>query len=150
MAQMNADRNLLLGILALQMDFVSRDALISAMNAWVLDKSKSLGEILAAQQALTSKRLMLLESLVDEHLAQHGHDPERSLAAVSSAGLVREKLAEINDPEMHASLARALGPPRVDVSRTAEMITTDQPTKWGGSRFVVLRPHGRGDWARFS
>jgi eukaryotic-like serine/threonine-protein kinase len=38
------DRNLLFGILALQMDFISRDQLIAAMNAWVLDKSKSLGQ----------------------------------------------------------------------------------------------------------
>jgi hypothetical protein len=31
-----ADRNLLFGILALQMDFIGRDALVQAMNAWVL------------------------------------------------------------------------------------------------------------------
>jgi hypothetical protein len=32
-----ADRNLLFGVLALQMDFIDRDALVKAMNAWVLD-----------------------------------------------------------------------------------------------------------------
>src|SRR5262249_49755447 len=36
----DADRNLLFGILALQMDFIGRDALIAAMHAWVLDKAK--------------------------------------------------------------------------------------------------------------
>jgi len=36
----SADRNLLFGILALQMDFISREQLISAMHAWVLDKGK--------------------------------------------------------------------------------------------------------------
>jgi hypothetical protein len=41
-----ADRNLLLGILAVQMDFVGRDDLIAAMNAWVLDKARPLGHIL--------------------------------------------------------------------------------------------------------
>ena len=41
-----ADRNLLFGILALQMDFVSRDALIAAMHAWVLDKIKPLARII--------------------------------------------------------------------------------------------------------
>jgi hypothetical protein len=35
-----ADRNLLFGILALQMDFIQRDALIAAMHAWVLDKTR--------------------------------------------------------------------------------------------------------------
>ena len=34
------DHNLLFGILALQMDFISRDALIQAMNVWVLEKTK--------------------------------------------------------------------------------------------------------------
>ena len=48
----SADRNLLFGILALQMDFISRDALIAAMNAWVLDKAKPLGQVLHEQGAL--------------------------------------------------------------------------------------------------
>jgi hypothetical protein len=38
-----ADRNLLFGILALQMDFVSRDALIAAMHAWVLARTEPCG-----------------------------------------------------------------------------------------------------------
>ena len=41
----HADRNLLFGILALQMDFISRDVLVAAMNAWVLDKGKPLGQV---------------------------------------------------------------------------------------------------------
>lgn len=45
-----ADRNLLPGILALQMDFVDRDQLVAAMNARVLDKGKALGEILVPQR----------------------------------------------------------------------------------------------------
>ena len=56
-----ADRNLLFGILALQMDFVGRDALIAAMNAWVLDKSKRLGQILVEQQALRPDQRAALE-----------------------------------------------------------------------------------------
>ena len=34
-SQVATDRNLLFGILALQMDFISRDALITAMNAGI-------------------------------------------------------------------------------------------------------------------
>ena len=88
-----ADRNLLYGILALQMDFISRDALITAMHAWVLDKSKPLGAILQEQGALTAERLRLLEALVAEHLRAHQGDPQRSLAAVSSASSVRVRPA---------------------------------------------------------
>ena len=38
----NADRNVLFGILALQMNFVSRGPLIQALNAWVLHRNPSL------------------------------------------------------------------------------------------------------------
>ena len=51
-----ADRNLLFGIVALQLDFISRDQLITAMNAWVLDKHKPLGQVLVEQQALPAER----------------------------------------------------------------------------------------------
>ena len=79
-----ADRNLLFGILALQMDFIGRDDLVAAMSAWVLDKAKSLGEILRALGKLAEDEHALLEGLVRKHLERHGNDPQRSLAAVSS------------------------------------------------------------------
>src|SRR5436305_431431 len=59
-----ADRNLLFGILALQMDFVTRDALITAMNAWALAKSRPLGQILMEQKALGPDEHALLDALV--------------------------------------------------------------------------------------
>ena len=61
---MSTDRNLLFGILAVQMEFVTRDALILAMNAWVLEKTKPLGQILQDQGALSGADHALLESLV--------------------------------------------------------------------------------------
>ena len=49
MDESTADRNMLFGILALQLDFIDRDQLITAMHAWVLDKTRPLDEILAQQ-----------------------------------------------------------------------------------------------------
>ena len=69
MAAKDHDRNLLFGILALQMDFISREALVAAMNAWVLAKDKPLGEILVEQKALAADSRDLLEALVQKHLA---------------------------------------------------------------------------------
>src|SRR5262249_18631721 len=71
--------NLLLGLLALQNNFVSRDGLLAGFAAWVADRSRPLGRILGEQGALDASRLMLLEALVREHLKIHGDDPERSL-----------------------------------------------------------------------
>src|SRR5256885_1296249 len=101
----SADRNLLFGILAVQLDFVSRDALIGAMNAWLLDKARPLGDILRDQGQLSAERLQLLTALVDEHLRQHGGDPRQSLAALSSVEpTVCRHLRALADADVQASL----------------------------------------------
>ena len=66
MPSLPADQNLLFGILALQMDFISRDALIAAMSAWVLHKAKPLGKILLEKGALRADTHALLDALVQE------------------------------------------------------------------------------------
>ena len=87
----SADRTLLLGVLALQLDFVDRGAFVAAATDWVADKSRPFGDLLVAR-GLSTARLALLESLVAEHLARHGGDPHKSLAAVSGIGSVKEDL----------------------------------------------------------
>ena len=47
MSQTHADRNMLFGILAMQMDFVTRDQLVSAMQAWVFDKAQPFDDLFA-------------------------------------------------------------------------------------------------------
>ncbi|HEV3416720.1 MAG TPA: protein kinase, partial [Pirellulales bacterium] len=142
MPKSSDDRNLLFGILALQMDFINREQLVAAMNAWVLTKEKALGQILGEQNALSAERRMLLEALVGEHLKLHDNDPEKSLAAVSSVGTVRADLQKIDDPELQASLMRmptaAAPDPYVTVAQTVGAATSS------GSRFRIVRPYARG------
>src|SRR5262249_7396498 len=140
----SADRNLLLGILALQMDFIDRDSLVAGMNAWVLDKSKSLGDILVRQQTLSPKRLGLLESLVEEHLDRHGRDPEKSLAAVGPVDIAPENLDQIADAEVKASLSSVCGAPPADGNVPIERTVLYQPANSSAMRFVILRPHAKG------
>jgi serine/threonine-protein kinase len=141
---MSADRNLLFGILALQMDFISRDALIRAMNAWVLDKHKPLGQILVEQGALRAGTRAALDLVVQEHLEQHGNDPHRSLAAVNSVGSVRRDLEQVADPDLQASLAQvsAARPGEADPCLTSDYSAGTRTSS--GLRFRVLRPHARG------
>src|SRR5262249_39253880 len=61
-SQPAADRNLLFGILALQMDFVKRDALLAAMQAWVFNKTKSLGQVLREQGVIGAQHGALIET----------------------------------------------------------------------------------------
>jgi serine/threonine-protein kinase len=138
MAAPVADRNLLLGILALQMDFIRRDALIKAMNAWVLEKNKSLGLILLEQKALTADTHALLEALVQKHLALHDNDAEKSLAAVSSVGSLRKDLENIADADVQASLGHVAADPYATVAPSVGTLTSK------GLRFRILRPHAKG------
>ncbi len=148
----SADRNLLFGILALQMDFVSRDQLVAAMSAWVLDKARPLSDILAAQGALSPQRVGLLAALMAEHLKQHGDDPAQSLAAVSSLGSARKDLERIADADVQASLGVAASSHPVDADdpfATRPQPTVGTPTSIG-LRFRILRPHAEGGLGRVS
>jgi serine/threonine-protein kinase len=136
-----ADRNLLFGILALQMDFIRRDDLIAAMNAWVLDKTKSLGQILLAQQALRPEKHELLEALVRAHLEMHGQDPQRSLAALSAVGPVRGDLQQMADADVQASLVHVSAGSRAPDATGPYVPPATLPPQ---ARFQVLRPHARG------
>jgi hypothetical protein len=72
----NSDRNLLLRILALQMDFIDREQLISATNVWMTDKERPLNAILLEQNALQSDTHALLVALIEKRLEMHGSDAE--------------------------------------------------------------------------
>ncbi len=139
MSPASADRNLLFGVIALQMDLVSRDQLVAAMNAWAIDKAKPLGQILVDHHALDPAVRSMLEPLVDHHVARHGGDPAASLAAIGSATSARDALAAVDDPDVQRSLD-GLRPPR-DPSRTVTF--AGAPTA-PGARFRILRPHAKG------
>ena len=98
------DRNLLFGILALQNNFIDRQALLAAFTAWVVDKRRPLGEILREQGKLTQQQDELLRALTEEHIKQHGNDPEQSLAAVSAVGSIHDELRKLGDPQLEATL----------------------------------------------
>src|SRR5262245_23541195 len=99
-------RNLLFGLLAFQNNFIDRRALLAAFDAWTSDKSLSLGRILIEHDALSTDRFALIDGLVAAHLELHGGEVQKSLAALTPIGSVREDLQAIADPASQASLAR--------------------------------------------
>jgi serine/threonine-protein kinase len=110
------------------------------MHAWVLEKHKPLGQILCEQGALSQDDTEAIESLVRRHLLRHDNDPERSLAALSSIGPVRDHLAQVPDTDLQASLP-FIASVRRDWETTISYLGS--PTAPGG-RFRVLRPHAQG------
>jgi serine/threonine protein kinase/tetratricopeptide (TPR) repeat protein len=134
-----ADLNLLLGIMAIQNDFVSRDALIEAMAAWVLDKSESLGDILVERGALSPDRHALLSALVAEHIKAHHNDTHESLASVPSVSTVRQQLSQIANADLQASLAVVGSAQSIDPEATMS-----EGRSLPGARYRILRPHAKG------
>lgn len=153
LSQRAADRNLLFGILAVQMDFIGRDSLIQAMHAWILEKSKSLGQILQEQGALGHEEDALLEALITKYVEKHGGDVQKSLSAIRSVALVTKELEAIADPEVQGSLAHLTKDPYetipgIDLFRTVAPLVEAPPSP--GRRFRILRPHARGGLGQVS
>jgi len=141
----SSDRNLLLGIVALQMDFISRDALIAAMHQWTIEKSRPLSEILVAGGALDPADRAVLENLVERHIARHGGDPERSLSSLDVVTPDRTELQLLGDSDIQQSLSK-LGTHTLGVTES----NPDQTGSWdaqgegAGGRYRILYLHDQG------
>ncbi len=147
----HTDRNLLLGILALQVDFITRDELLDAASEWIRNKSRSLDGILLEQGALKDSERQLLLPLVEQHIANHEGDPARSLAALSSIGTVAEQLRDLDDDQIHATLSvmgqnrdESLIEPTIVHESSIESAVGERRASSAGNRFRILRPHAKG------
>ncbi len=139
-----ADRNLLFGMLALQMEFLRADELVAAMQAWVFDKATPLGRILVGQGHLSPGRLELLNALVEEHLKAHDDDPRQSLASLSVPPTLEQELQRLGDGEVQASLI-GLAPAAPGIAEATLPYSAPSPENTvAGLRYRVLRPHARG------
>src|SRR5262249_45774253 len=93
-------QDLLFGVLALQMSFIGRDDLASALQDWALERDRSLGDLLVERKALSDRRRAVLDELVREHLDRHGQDPGRCLAAICAQHLTSQDLEQLAAPAL--------------------------------------------------
>jgi serine/threonine-protein kinase len=143
---MAAEAHLLLGLLALQNGLIQPPHLVAAFHAWTGDKARSLSDHLIALGHLSDAQRSVLEALAELHVAAHCGDVGKSLAAVPVGTSTRERLTELGDPDIEATLGHV---PSGDDS-TADG-DTDRTASHGagtassdGQRFRILRPHARG------
>ncbi|ADG69269.1 Serine/threonine protein kinase-related protein [Planctopirus limnophila DSM 3776] len=137
----NTDWNLLFGIIAVQMNFVTRDHFLSAMKASSANDARPLGEILVATGAMTVEHHKMLEALINALLQQHENDLHKCLDALSSISSIREDLDQLQDPELTVRLQRHLSlEPASSLSVHKESETSDSSKL----RFKIIRPHAKG------
>lgn len=136
------DRNLLLGLLAWQMNLIPREAFLAAMRVWVADKTRSLGEILLAQGALGEAERSLLEIAVEKQMNGRPAAADESLAALRDATTLHMDLQELADPDVRATLARSSPKRPTLVAET--LPPTGEPAAEQAGRFRLLREVARG------
>jgi eukaryotic-like serine/threonine-protein kinase len=147
MAAINADRNLLFGLLALQTGLIDQDQLVAAFRAWSRDKGRQLADYLIDRGDLDVDQRSVVQAMVGLHEKKHGGSTEKSLAAIPAGRSTRESLAALGDSDIEGTLANVGSSPpsgqtAADADHTATYsvgsVTSD------GQRFRILRPHAKG------
>jgi serine/threonine-protein kinase len=141
-----AERDLLFGLLALQVGLIDQGQLVAAFQAWTRAKAQPLAEHLVARGDLDAEQRAAVEAMVALHLKKHGGDAEKSLAAIPAGRCTRESLARIGDPDIEGTLAQVGSGPEMSRDDEADRTPTYSvgPATGDGQRFRVLRPHARG------
>jgi eukaryotic-like serine/threonine-protein kinase len=146
---MAADRHFLFGLLALQTGLIQQAQLVAAFHAWTCDRSRSLADHLIALGHLNAAQRAVVEALAALQLEAHGGDVEKSLAAVPAGRSTRERLANLDDPDIastfgHVASGRGTTEQNVedDPDRTTDHAVGTATSD--GLRFRVLRPYARG------
>jgi eukaryotic-like serine/threonine-protein kinase len=143
MSSNHVDRNLLFGFLALQNNFIDREDLIAAVSAWLVDKSRTLGDILRERKALAEDEYQLVAALAAKHLERHANDPEKSLAALSTMDVLPQQLKQLGDPDLEASLNH-VGRSKADSEPQLAETLKVESSETVSSRFRIMRPHAKG------
>jgi eukaryotic-like serine/threonine-protein kinase len=142
-----ADRDLLFGLLALQVGLIDQGQLVAAFQAWARDKRRPIADYLVSRGALDAEQCALLDALAVQHLKKHGDDATQSLRAIDAGWSTRESLARVADCDLDATLAgvgsRSAGQ---NGDRDADQTTTYSvgTTTSDGQRFRALRPYAHG------
>jgi serine/threonine protein kinase/tetratricopeptide (TPR) repeat protein len=115
-----ADHNLLVGVLALQLEFVARDELIDAACQAMCDgHSEPLIDTLRRRGALSEDEGDLLAALVARRLARHNNDPQQSLAHCDADGEMRKMLTALAPAESSSSSESSAGSAAIETVNAA-------------------------------
>jgi signal transduction histidine kinase/tRNA A-37 threonylcarbamoyl transferase component Bud32 len=137
---MDADRNLLFGVLALQVDLIDADQFVKACTLWTTRKEVPLGDLLVESGWITPADRADVNRLVQRKLRKHASDVRLSLAGAADE-TVRRSLAAIADPDIRRVLSQ-LPPADGGLSTTADHALP------AGQRYTPVSLHATGGIGR--
>jgi serine/threonine-protein kinase len=138
----DADRNLLFGVLALQADLLTPAQFAEACSAWAGRKDTPLAELLVERGWLSPSDRSDVEKLLLRKLDKHGGNAKAGLAEVTT-DRVRQSLAGVDDADVRRSLAGATPPATGHV-----LLTTTAHVPEQGERYTLSRLHATGGIGR--
>jgi serine/threonine protein kinase len=136
-APSDTDRNLLFGVLALQLELLNEGQFAQACSAWATRKDTPLADVIKGLGWLTDDDCREVERLLERKLKKHGGDAHRSLAEAAGAA-VRDALQTVGDEDVRKSVSTL---PRAD---GYVLMETVDPRPEQRSRYTLTRLHGEG------
>jgi eukaryotic-like serine/threonine-protein kinase len=137
----DTDRNLLFGVLAMQLDLIDARQFADACSAWSLRKQTSLADVLAEHGWLAPADRDQVEKLLERKLKKHGGNVRASLGAAADAR-VRDVIRSVDDAEVRQTCSNL--PPAAGYV----LLTTTAPTRQQRSRYSLTRIQGEGGLGR--
>src|SRR5688500_1763917 len=104
MSHVGADRNLLFGVLARQLELIDDRQFTGVCGEWATSKDVPRSEILAERGWITPEDRRQIESLLERKVEKHGGDVHATLGAVAD-GAARDAIRQVDDPEVRKSLS---------------------------------------------
>jgi len=139
---MNTDRNLLFGVLALQLEYVDASQFADVCAAWAVRKNMTVADILAERGWITPEARQEVEGLLSRKMNKHDGDARKALGDVADAS-VRDAMRDVGDEEMDETLDH-LDPPSgfVKVLETVDFSPEER------SHYTLSRVHTQGGLGR--
>ena len=137
-----SDRQLLFGVLALQLDFISVQQFAEVCTVWASRKDRALPDLLADRGWLKPQDHSDIDRLLARKIERHGGDLAASLREVGADERVRASLANIDDEGIHRTLMPTPPPHGLAVIATRDF------DPGGRDRYTLSRLHATGGIGR--
>ena len=146
-SEVESDRNLLFGVLALQQDFLDAQQFAEACAAWSVRKDTPLAQIVVEHGWMTAEDREEVERFLRRKLKKFGGDARRTLNSVADAS-TRQTLDRVADPEVRRTLRSMVAVHPPDLIQTLAPGTLAPGTLAPGgesrARYTLSRLHGEG------
>ena len=142
MTQSDTDRNLLFGVLALQIELIDPPRFADVCAGWAARKDVSLGGLLVERGWITADDQRQVEQLLTRKLKKHGGDVRATLGAVAGGDAeARHTLQAVAAPALRESITALPVPPPAYLPFDETVAPISEPQR---ARYTLTRLQGEG------